>query len=305
TYTFLIEGEILYGTRAAYELTVYEIVEEEPVQLTLGSVQNADLDYPGQVRRFSLALDDAKRLVMDSLVNSRDLLWSLTGPDGAIVTARAMDQTDANRFTGNPVLSLEAGTYDLTIFGNGTLTGAFEFRMIDLDASATDIGFNDEIFGNLPSNGLGTRVFSFEATRHQPFSMNMIESPARDTSWRVIDADGNQAIPAHRLEDAGGFVLNEAGRYYLLLEGNVVNGETEDGYRFELVSPGYPSALGDTLEEFGTGSSIGHVLSTYQGTAPGETAGGGGTVLQLLDILSADNRTGIAFSTTAEGRFGG
>src|SRR3546814_12399473 len=77
------------------------------------------------------SLDAPARLLFDALSNPAGLNWTLTGPDGKLVDARALGGSDGADFTGNPVLDLSAGTWTLTIDGVGDATGAYAFRLLD------------------------------------------------------------------------------------------------------------------------------------------------------------------------------
>ena len=69
---------------------------------------------------FTLAA--AKRVYVDSLENNGNLLWSLSGPLGTLVSDRRFDQTDSEN--GLFALDLPAGNYTFTVAGLGRLPPA-------------------------------------------------------------------------------------------------------------------------------------------------------------------------------------
>ncbi|MCP4966482.1 MAG: hypothetical protein GY926_14780, partial [bacterium] len=304
TYTFIVEGDVHSGARSIYSFALWEREVPGNIPLTLGDVTPVTISNPGDYQRFEFTLTDPSRLYMDSLEYRSNLRWALRGPDGLTITDRQFSATDAERYASNPLLNVGAGDYQLTIYGTDQITGDFEFLLLDVDAEKSELFFNDETFGVLPQENHATEVFFLNGTKHQAFSLDAIDRPATYTSWRLIGPSGQQVVSGRRLLDAGGFILPQDGEYLFLLEGNVLDAANTNNYRFILNSPSYPDAIGDTLEEFGVGSGIGHLLVNQSGFAPAEEDDGtGNKVLRLLDPLTANTLSGIAFSQTAEGPF--
>ncbi len=302
TYTLLIEGTIDGAARSSYRLAIYDQTPPAAQALVLGARTTADIAQPGQARSFAFTLDAPKRLLMDVFDNTSSVEWTLTGPTGTVVNARAFNTTDARDFGGNPLLSLAAGDYTLTVRPRGDLVGAFDFRLLDADAEAVEMVVNDEQLDGLPDSGLGTRVYRLDGLRHQSISMDVTTFPANNTAWRLIGPSGTQVIGVRHLRDEGPFILPESGSYLLLVEGSVADGTTTNTYRFEVTSPTGAEAAGATIEEFGLGSSIPHVLVNHAGSAAAEETAGADTVLRLLDPLSANQRNSISFGQTTTGR---
>ena len=74
---------------------------------------------PAEQDRYTFSLAAPSLLYFDSLTNNANLRWSLTGPGGTPVSNRAFTGSDASGISGNPVLSLPAGAYTLTVSGVG------------------------------------------------------------------------------------------------------------------------------------------------------------------------------------------
>lgn len=301
-YTLLVEGLYYWWGQSTYRLAIYDQTPPAALPLTLGAATTAVIPTPGQSQSYAFTLDSAARVLMDVSANASTLRWSLTGPDGSVVSDRRFDQTDARNFTANPLLALGPGDYTLTVRATDDFTGDIAFRLFDADAAATEIVFDDEVLGTLPDDGRGTRVFRLTGERHQAFAMDMIARPGNNTAWRLIGPGGTQVVGVRSLADEGGFVLPEAGDYLLLIEGSVADAPSTNTYRFELVTPEGAPATGATREDFGAGSGIAHVVTTHAGATAAEETTAGETVLRLLDPLSANQRSTVAFGATAPGR---
>src|SRR3546814_12617123 len=79
---------------------------------------------PGATEIFTFTLTEAKKVYFDSLIDRTDIRWTLTGPDGKIVDARAFGASDSYDVTGSNILALAAGDYQLVVDGVGGAPGA-------------------------------------------------------------------------------------------------------------------------------------------------------------------------------------
>ena len=59
---------------------------------------------PGESDVYSFSLTAETLVMLDSLTNSADINWTLTGPQGEIVSARRLSDTDSADFSASPVL---------------------------------------------------------------------------------------------------------------------------------------------------------------------------------------------------------
>ena len=128
--------------------------------LTLGSLVTGNFGTPGQQDVYTFRLAAPSLLYFDSLTNNPGFEWSLRGPDSADnVSDRQFTASDGNSVQ-NPVLSLPAGSYTLTVLGASlsTLTaeelpaipavGPYSFRLSDL-ATATPLTLGTPFSGTL------------------------------------------------------------------------------------------------------------------------------------------------------------
>ncbi len=248
TYTVLTEGDIAAAGSGTFEFTVFIHAPPTPVALTIGDSTAGQIDPPGERDVFTISLGGVARLYFDSLTNRSDLNWSLDGPGGVVVNARAFHQSDGASVS-SPVLSLVAGDYTLTVDGSGAATGPYEFRLLDLSA-ATALTLDAPTVGSLnPANE--TDVFAFAgAAGDQLFfdSQSVVGLPG--AVWRLIGPTNLVVFSAGLVGDVEGVMLSAAGTYTLLVEGGI--GAAGSGtYAFTVQTipeePTEPIELGETV----------------------------------------------------------
>src|SRR5262249_32365582 len=144
----------------------------------------------GTQNRYTFTLPAAARLYFDSLTNNNRFAWMLTGPGGVVVSPRLFTQSDAGDISTNPVLSLAAGGYTLTVDGFGDATGPYQFRLHDL-AAATPVTPGTPVSGTLdPANE--TDLYRFTAAAGDRFFFRVQDrTGAPGAHWRLIGPSGN------------------------------------------------------------------------------------------------------------------
>ena len=300
TYTIAVEGRINSGGESVYDFAVHEIQPAPPEPLNFGLLTYADIRTPGDAAQFSFTLTQDTIFALDSLIYDGGVYWTLTGPDGNIVNARPMNQTDAQSDTSDGrVQRLGAGDYILSITASGDRTGQFEFKALDVAGQAAQIFFNDRTVDTLPNEGKGTAIYYFDAEKGDRITPAVAQSPDNNyTYWRLLNENGYQVQWGGRLIDETPIDVPETGRYYFVIE-NWVNRTTSTAYDFELLRPLREDATDRTLEDFEVGAGIPYVL-VDQGAFV-ET-GLGNNRLILLQDLDPGRQTQIAFDRTATGR---
>ncbi len=184
------------------------------------------LNTPGQVDHYSFTLTTATHLVFDSLTNNSNIDWTLTGPQGAVVTNRSFNSSDGSSDSATPVLDLSAGTYSVAINAVADATGSYSFRLINAD-QATAIVPGTAVTGTLnPANQ--TNVYQFTANAGDPFYFG-VNSVTGSTPvyWHLVDPLGNTVFGPNAIYSGGGGYdigttqLKLSGTYTLLMEGPV------------------------------------------------------------------------------------
>jgi len=162
SYTLLIEGRAYTAGAAAYSFNVALLDDPVPQPMALGAVVAGRIAQAGQrdIHSFVLAADT--RVVFDSLTSDYNMLWSLSGPNGTVVADRRFQSSDSYELGGNNGLLLRAGSYTLTVDGEGDRIGDYAFRLLDL-AAAQEIAVNATVTGTLGDAGA-----SAAQTHHSP-----------------------------------------------------------------------------------------------------------------------------------------
>jgi RHS repeat-associated protein len=263
TYYLLIEGGIADTGTGTYSFNVEFQGNVPPIfsgtPLTLGSTVDGTLSTAGQQDHYIFTLAASAQLYFDSLTNNSNIRWSLSGPAGAAVSNRSFANSDASGLSGDPVLTLPAGNYTLTVSGAGQSTGAYAFRLSDL-STAAPLTPGTAVTGALsPTNSTNFYQFSAAAAGQSFYFARLSGSGGSfGDTWRLIDPYGKMVFDQPLSQDAGRLTLSAAGTYTLLIEGAVPDTGTES-YSFN-VAPITDSAQALTL-----GDAVNATLA-----APGE-----------------------------------
>ena len=299
-YTLLIEGRVYSAGTSRYQFTLTDTTTPPETALTLGALTTADITQPGERLAYTFEITDPTVLIFDPLISSSAARWSLHGDQGVVQADRAFSQSDSVRNTADTGLRVAAGQYRLYIDWTGDQTGEIPFRLHDLKAQASEVFVNDRIVGNLPSDSRGSKAFFVDMARLQRFDMITAQSPSSGTYWRIFDADGYQIEAPQRLSSSGqGFIAPEAGRYYLLLEGDS-NADSNLAYDFELESPLRADAIGKTIQTFDAADGIPFISTDKDGNDLG-TIAQGSNALKMLDALEPGGQSQVEFDLTREG----
>jgi RHS repeat-associated protein len=219
-YTLLVEGSIVNTGTINYSIEVAPITDTTQA-LQLGSLVNSSLATYGEQDNYTFSLSSSALLYFDALTNNSNLQWSLTGPAGAAVTNRAFTQSDSGSVI-NPVLSLPAGAYTLTVSGTGQTSGAYSLRLSNLaSAPALTPG---TAFSDTLNPADSTNFYQFNADAGDQYAYeHLAGSGAPDAVVRLIDPYGNVALRTPIASNAGPVTVAATGTYYLLVEGSIAD----------------------------------------------------------------------------------
>ena len=196
-------------------------VQPPSTPLVLGSLVSDAISVAAEQDRYSFSLPAAALLAFDALTPNANIMWSLTGPTGTVVSNRSFTGSDAAN--GNPVLSLPTGNYVLTVAATGTNTGIYSFRLSDL-ATATVLTPGTPVTGSFdPANE--TDLFKFNAQGGDRFYFDSVaRTNTGNSRWRLVDPFGNVLFASFFTGgDVDSMTLAKAGTYSLLLEGGIAD----------------------------------------------------------------------------------
>jgi len=150
---------VLYGTSATPVIfsfrAVTSVVTSHP--LTLNSTVTGSITNPGDQEAYTFTAAAGQRLVYDALdADSLPINARLTNPAGVTVWERNSDN-DVEPFT-----LLDSGIYTLTMDGNGSATGPYQFRLLDV-ANFPVLSWDTLLTGTLDP-GISAKLYRFEGT---------------------------------------------------------------------------------------------------------------------------------------------
>ena len=198
--------------------------------MTLDTVVSGAITAPAQVQRQTFTLAQRALLLFDTLTNSPGVNWTLEGPQGVVVNARAFNSSD--RVEGDPVLDLPAGDYQITVRGNVGVP--YRFRLLNL-ANATPIAPGNVITANLdPVNA--TIAYVFTNTPGSRLYFNRIAADnLPNLHWRIFDPFGTGLSSVNFANDLGLYSLPLPSHYYLVFEGYYADSSAGGSFTFSIV----------------------------------------------------------------------
>jgi hypothetical protein len=257
-YVLALEGRI-YNTRSSdYQFKLQRVVDGS-ASLALDSRVDGTLDHPGQRQAYTFTLAAPAQLLVDSLTYDNDFNWSLVGPRGSEVAGRSFVYSDAAEFGGNPLLSLAAGAYTLTVDGNLDSLGAYAFRLLNLATASSVVAYDSDVSGTL-SPGSMTRVYQFTASAGDQVLFDRIALSAGNPYWRLLDETGLQVFGPEPFADRESISLRLGGTYTLLVEGRSWESSAID-YSFKIALAGNTPVAALTGTAITLGAAVSGTLS--------------------------------------------
>ena len=122
------------------------------------------IDLPGETDFYTFTLAEERTILFDALTPDSRFNWSLEGPGGQVVGATRFDGSDGAQ--GGQLIALEAGNYRMAIDAEGDFTGAYQFRLINIE-NADVIALGDTVDGVLETAGRESDLFRFDAIEGQ------------------------------------------------------------------------------------------------------------------------------------------
>ncbi|MFZ4409965.1 MAG: LamG-like jellyroll fold domain-containing protein, partial [Paracraurococcus sp.] len=242
TQTVLIEGAPYNTSPANFQFRVVNS-GNVPQPAFTGTALTFGTDYTGTLpvggtADFVFTTTGAKRLAFDTLTYYAGVRATLEGPRGVEFQ---------NRFDYSDDLVIDlpvAGAYRLRLAGG---EGAqYGVRLVDFDA-ATPIAYGDTVNDTLVPNS-GLRAYSFTAAAGDKVGLDN-RTLGVGANWSLWDAHGRQVFNTYAGTDQT-TVLQQAGRYTLLVGGYPFNGGSDGAFSFTLgriTDTTAPIAFGQTV----------------------------------------------------------
>ncbi|MEH1784617.1 MAG: putative Ig domain-containing protein [Nostoc sp.] len=190
---------------------------------TLGSTVSSSLIEKGESDTYTFTARSGQRLYWDRLAGEGQITAKLYSPSGVIVA-------DGNLGSDiTPFFLRESGNYRLVIDGSGETTGAYSFRLVDIDTAPTLT--LDASVSAILDPGTETDFYQFTGTSGERlyFHLGATNWPYGLADWVLYGAD-NQAIAAPNYSSPDfSIILPTAGTYVLGVRGY---GATSLGYSF-------------------------------------------------------------------------
>lgn len=248
TYYLVIEGRRNAGVSpAAYAFNVVPDVPSS-TPLSLGTTINGTLSVPGESDGYTFTLAAGAKLNFDVLGDFPNMTWNLVGPGGTtFVSSRQLQNSDSFDISA-PYVDVPAGSYTLTIDGDGDKTGAYSFRVQDYSAAAL-ITPGTPVSSTL-NPATETDLYKFNvAVAGSKFYFDVITGVS-NASWRLIDPSGNVLFTNGFSTDNNTLALSQTGTYFVVVEGRRNAGNGSAPYVFNVVpdvASSTPLTLGTTV----------------------------------------------------------
>ncbi|MBK6595666.1 MAG: hypothetical protein IPG23_24885 [Burkholderiales bacterium] len=139
-------------------------------------------------------------------------------------------------------MDLVAGDYAIAVSGNAGATGAYGFRLLDLQ-KADGIVPGTAVIGQI-NPVKETDAYKFDATAGDHFFLDVTGRSGGDVTWQLLDPSGQQVFGPMTMNSASQDIdlpsLATTGTYTLLLEGKI-GAVDPANYSFtaQLLPPGY------------------------------------------------------------------
>ncbi|GAB4531559.1 MAG: hypothetical protein OHK0046_52330 [Anaerolineae bacterium] len=221
-YTLRVTGA--EGTEGTYSFQLWDVAVPEAVDVVIGEEATGTIETPGATNAFTLTV--AEPVLFDLL--ARNMIdpegapvimeWVLTDESGAAVYEAVLGDSAG-------LVSLEAGTYTLSVDASEDATGTYSFVVLvppAADELTLTVG-GDAAVGNLASVG-ASNVFTFEGAAEQTLFIDLTEFALTDpdgspqVTWVLTDPNGVELFNTFLGDTV--VTLTDAGTYTLVVDAN-------------------------------------------------------------------------------------
>ncbi|MDE3066243.1 MAG: hypothetical protein KGJ60_01700 [Verrucomicrobiota bacterium] len=256
-YYLLVSGVVQGATPFSFQVLLTD-VSDAPATASGFGVAHSGTIGTGQTNSFSLTAPAGLPVYLDSLdISGLSLVVDLIDPFGKTVFS-VSETADAG-----PYILPRAGTYTLQVrANNGTTSGNYDFRLLDLTTSLT-LPLNTTV-SNVLSAPYQTDVYQFAATNGERLFYDAIDSDFDNVQVELVQPDGATPIHGNSDSDAGPLTIPFAGTNYLFLQSGL---SSSPNYVFQMLPVDVQAALPLNADLSGTLATNAVVIYQLAGTA--------------------------------------
>ena len=217
-YTLAVQGDAAnLGGPVDFAIEVYqEVTATAP--LTLGTEVTGSLANPGDRAVYTFTGSVGQQVDFDGLDSSSGIDIQITDPLGNNFFYSS--QSVSSDY--GPITLSAAGTYTVTVFGEGRETGGYDFRVDDLAASSSILLLGAPFTGSL-ATGLTSNFYQFSGTAGERLYLaSQSVNPSSTASWTLYGPDG-QSITSTNLDYDQIATLPNTGTYTLAIQGETAS----------------------------------------------------------------------------------
>jgi hypothetical protein len=261
TYYLMLRGD---GTTDPINYKIQLVPSTAPVtNLTLGSLVNTNILQLGEQDVYTFTGSVGQRLYFDPTTGSSNITAKLVSPSGLSVI-NSNTTTDST-----PIVLVEAGTYRLTIDGEGDTTGNYSFRLTDL-ATASSLTLGTATNGSIAANSV--KLFNFIGTAGQRLKFDSLTATP-NADWVLYASgtlpSGNSVVGSASLSDDFEVLLPTNGIYTLALRSSASSSSINYNIQVNTIasSSGTNSGLGTIRSgNVTTGQQVNQTFTASAGT---------------------------------------
>ena len=221
TYTLLFEGYVGAALTTDFSFRLLRGANTSEA-INLGDTVQRSMDSPGQVSHFTFNTVLDTRVTFDALSADSRLHWWLYTSEGVLLRDRNFTNSDGFN-SGDGLIDLAAGNYDLVIDPDADFSGAYAFRLLDA-AAGTPVALGDSFRVEISNSGRATTVYNFDALSGDQVELHFDHiSGDGNVSYSLFDPFGRRVVGASNASPRQ-TRLELTGRYTLLVEGYVYSG---------------------------------------------------------------------------------
>ncbi|MCB1491569.1 MAG: hypothetical protein KDJ77_07195, partial [Rhodobiaceae bacterium] len=207
-YTVIVQGpDYRTGTRD-YAFNIDRVTDQTDT-LVFGETKSGTLETGGE-HTYTFDVANEMLLGFDAIV-SDGLRWTLTGPNGDVVTNRSFN-SDAFYPVAWPVTP---GSYTFKVFGSNNDSGDYGFRLIDIMA-APEITL-DQVVNYTGSALNASDAYKIDIPDGTRFTIDLINSHGGWSYWTLYRATGEEVARQRTDGDAGPYIAVGDETYYLVI----------------------------------------------------------------------------------------